>query len=893
MDINIRKNSGDEPEEKEEWDMPVSRNMEHETRNMEQGSNSKFQIPSSKFEDARPKIKEVTVSFRAPKMLSYWAALSRWALVLFAGLLPIFFLPFTNLPVAAHKEMLVFILVLVAFFALLGKILVEGKIRYPGHWLMAALIVLVLVWGGSAAFSINPLTSLIGNWSTPDSFASILLFSLLTIGVVMTFSRRDIVLSLLVFLASLSLLGVFEILQLARIFILPFAWAKNAAFNPIGSVNDLGVVLAFGLVIASGLMSSLDIRKLLKRLLGVTVFVLLFNLVVIDFWAIWVGLVLAMIFLISFLSIGLSTPTQSPPYQGGEKEGVTGLQLAYFQKAWLPSLILLVSLFFLFIPSPLGKIIQTPIEVSPNFKSTLDVAQENLKAGHYLLGSGPNTFGAVFNLYKPVSINQTIFWATTFNAGASAMATWAGTVGVLGIVSLLFLMAAFVYTGIVGTAVRNASKGIMNVASQAIFVAVIFLFIMWFLYVGNFTNLALAFWGMGLFLASSLFFILETTPNPSSLRRGEGEVKSVFKEIRIFTSPPKTFLFSLLIVGLMVAAAMGIYFEINRYVAEIYFSKAITASSSGNNTETINNISRAIEFWQYDERFYQSLAQAVFFQLNSLLAQKNLPQEELRARFQNITTSAIAAARKAGELNPKNPFNAVLLGSIYENLIPYVGDAASFALSSYGAAIALDPKNPADRLALARVHLVQADIATAKKADQSEINANLDKAVFNLEEAINLKADYAPPRFLLVQIFDRQGKLNEAVKRAEELVILNNTDTGGLFQLGFLYYKAGRYDDSKLVFERTVQLSPNYSNARYFLGLIYDRENPKDKSKAIEQFEKIAELNPDNNEIKQILVNLKSGKAALLGIVPPAKAPQARAEAPIQEGKTPVQKLKK
>ncbi|MDP2946205.1 MAG: tetratricopeptide repeat protein, partial [bacterium] len=114
-----------------------------------------------------------------------------------------------------------------------------------------------------------------------------------------------------------------------------------------------------------------------------------------------------------------------------------------------------------------------------------------------------------------------------------------------------------------------------------------------------------------------------------------------------------------------------------------------------------------------------------------------------------------------------------------------------------------------------------------------------------------------------------------------------------LFQLSFLYYKNDQFDQSKPVFERTVELSPNYSNARYFLGLIYDRE-ATGKAEAIKQFEKIAELNPDNNEIKQILVNLKAGKAALFGIAPPAPAPQNRAEAPVSEGATaPVQKLQK
>jgi len=829
----------------------------------------------NKFKDSRPKIQEVAVHIGLPKVLFYWAAISRWALILFAALAPIFFLPFTNLPVAVHKELLVFILILAAFFALLGRILIEGRLRYPGHLLMIALLILVLIWGAATFFSFNHLTSLLGSFATPDSFFVILLFVLLTLSIVMTFDRRDIITSLLVFLASLSFLGLFELLQLLKIFILPFSFTKNSGFNPVGSINEVGVLLAFGLVIASGLMSSLGLPKLLKRLLGLAVIIFILNLVIIDFWAIWIGLALAMVFMISFLSAGLKSSIS-------ETEEFQGLQLAYFQKAWLPSIILLVSLFFLFIPSPLSKFVQTPIEVSPTFGATLNIALTNLKAGHYLLGSGPNTFGYIFNLYKPGGINQTIFWSTAFNSGASAMASWAGTIGILGILALLFLIIAFVWTGIAGTAVRNSSKGIMNVASQAVFIGVCYLFIMWFLYVVNFTIMAFTFWGMGLFLAASLFFMKESGQ--------EARSNSVFREIRLFTSPPRTFLFSLLIVGLMVLSIVGIYFETNRYIAEIYFSKTDYTS--------------AIRFWQYDERYFQGLSQSIFIKLSDLLAKKDIPQETLRTEFQNITTNAVSAAREAQMLNPQNPSNDILLGNIYENLIPFIADAANFALSAYGSAVSLDPQNPANYLSLARVQIAQADIAANAKKEAAEINGYLDKAVSNLEKSIELKNDYAPARFLLVQVYDRQNRLADAIKRAEELVSLNVNDVGALFQLGFLYYKNNQFNQAKPVFERVVELSPNYSNARYFLGLIYDREVPANaktladklaaKAKAIEQFEKIAELNPDNNEVKRIIANLKAGKFALFGIAPPAQAPQNRTEVPVSEGtKTPVQKLQK
>ena len=513
MDINIKKHSEDNieekegKEEKEEWDMPSSGEAKNSNistfRDVDTAAFRDVDTPTfrdsniSTFQDARPKISEIAVPIEFPKMLDWWKSASRWALILFAGLAPIFFLPFTALPVAANKEILVFTLMLVAFFALLGRILIEGRIRYPGQWLAASLLILVLVWGVSSFFSINQIGSLIGSWATPDSFTAVLLFVLLALSIVMTFDRRDIVVSILVFLSSLSVLGLFELLQLMKVFVLPFAFAKNVAFNPVGSVNDLGVLLAFGLVIVSGMMATPEMSKLLKKLLGISVVILLLNLIIIDFWAIWVGLALAMVFMITFLSMGLS-----------KSNFAQGFQLAYFQKAWLPSIILLVSLLFLFIPSPLARFIQTPVEVSPNFNATLDIGIANLKAGHYLLGSGPNTWGFIFNLYKPDGINQTIFWSTVFTSGASAAASWVGAVGLLGVLAILLLIAAFIWTAVTGTSMRNADKGIMNVASQSIFVAVIFMFTMWFLYVANFTVLAFTFWGIGLFLAASLFFIL-------------------------------------------------------------------------------------------------------------------------------------------------------------------------------------------------------------------------------------------------------------------------------------------------------------------------------------------------------------------------------------------------
>jgi tetratricopeptide (TPR) repeat protein len=61
-----------------------------------------------------------------------------------------------------------------------------------------------------------------------------------------------------------------------------------------------------------------------------------------------------------------------------------------------------------------------------------------------------------------------------------------------------------------------------------------------------------------------------------------------------------------------------------------------------------------------------------------------------------------------------------------------------------------------------------------------------------------------------------------------------------------------------------VKLAENYSNAMYFLGLTYDKLG--DKQKALEQFQKVSDLNPDNADVKKIVSNLQAGKKALDGL---------------------------
>jgi hypothetical protein len=71
--------------------------------------------------------------------------------------------------------------------------------------------------------------------------------------------------------------------------------------------------------------------------------------------------------------------------------------------------------------------------------------------------------------------------------------------------------------------------------------------------------------------------------------------------------------------------------------------------------------------------------------------------------------------------------------------------------------------------------------------------------------------------------------------------------------------------------EKSVNLNPNYSDAIYLLGLVYDQIGQKDN--AITEFTKLQQLNPQNTDIPKIIENLKAGRSILQTATPPPAEP--------------------
>ena len=205
------------------------------------------------------------------------------------------------------------------------------------------------------------------------------------------------------------------------------------------------------------------------------------------------------------------------------------------------------------------------------------------------------------------------------------------------------------------------------------------------------------------------------------------------------------------------------------------------------------------------------------------------------------------------------------LASVYESVVPLgVTGAYDEAKKAYGEAALLNPQSPLVYLTLARLEVS---------------NKNNKGARENLNKALALKGNYTDALFFLSQLEAGEGNIAEAILKADQASLLSPNDVGLFFQLGLLRYTDRDYKGAIVSLERAVALNTNYSNAMYFLGLSYDKVGKK--ADAIAQFEKVEALNPDNQEVKNILTNLRDGKSALTDVPPPT--PEKKSTPPVKD----------
>ncbi|KKR62722.1 hypothetical protein A2643_02530 [Candidatus Nomurabacteria bacterium RIFCSPHIGHO2_01_FULL_39_220] len=642
-------------------------------------------------------------------------------------LLPLFFLPFANIPVETSKGLLLVAgLALCIVFWTISR-LIDGKIVFPKSWLLLAGFGIVLVFFISALFAGVSQVSLFGTMLDVGSFwfiFSAFILMLMSAVIFQTGQRAKIV--LLGTILSSTIVLIFQSTHLFFPEVTTLGVLASVTENLIGSWNALGLFAGFSGLLFLLVIEFFPISVAAKIILSIFIMLSILLAAAVNFPLVWILLgVSSLIIFIYKISLILQRrreegvrPLADRLEEGGEKKH---FPFVTFVVAIL-SLLFFMSAGFIgdFIPSRLS-IANT--EVSPSLKATMSVTKGVL-AENPVLGLGPNRFAEAWSMYRPVVINNTQFWNVSFASGSGLLPTLAATSGGLGILAFLVFFILFLIIG-AKSLFYNITQGV-NFEMIVFFVLSLYLFIASFFY----------FTGAVIFLLSFAF---------TGVFIGLAAVNSGHEVSISFLNDHRKSFFSIVVLIILVIFSTAASFKyIERLVSIRYFFKSLAAPSI---EDAEFAIGKALALYRND-LYLRTYAQIYLLKFNSLANQgkANLSDED-KALLQASLDQVIRGAQTAIAYDPKNYFNFQTLGSIYETLAASgIKDAYGKALEAYQTASTLNSNNPGLKLALAGVSNALGNVKEAK-----------DYAAASLD----LKPDYIEALIFLSQIAKNEG--NNAV----------------------------------------------------------------------------------------------------------------------------------
>ncbi|ETB63658.1 TPA: tetratricopeptide repeat protein [Candidatus Nomurabacteria bacterium] len=731
----------------------------------------------------------------------------------------IFFMPYLPVTLEASKGFLVSIGATLSIFFWFVVRLGEGKFVIPKDRLIILGAVIPFIFLISSFFSSSLYVSLFGNGFEVGTFGSMLILYIIFFLSAVHFQTENKLKTFFKFLMITAfVITIFQLINFTIGFgrFLPGLLQGVSSGNLLGSWNDFA--LMFGLFVLLSIFS-IDLlkSKLIYRIIQYFVLVLgILFLIIINMPLVWllVGLFGVILFVYN-ISAGHSH--SSSEQESNEKPHANGFPVA--------SLVLvIISFIFIIGSNSIGNLISNYISLSspdvrPSFITTSQIAYKAIKHNPFL-GTGPNTFVIDWTMWKPAQISNTLFWDIDFNSGFSMFTTLFATVGVLGALSILAFLFVFIIRII--QSLKIAFKdGVLNYFIMTTLMVSLYSWIIFIIYNPNILMLILAFSSSGILIGILIYKRVIPTNEAS------------------FLNDPRNSFFSILfLVVLMMSSISLTYVYVEKFVSLIYYSKGVVANV--NDIDSLSKsevmISNAITLDKNDS-YYRSLSQVYVNEISLVANNKNLSEDTLKSSLQQLVNLSQESATLAVSRNPKNYLNYINLGDVYTSLVVFgVENSYENALSSYNKALELAPNNPSIILSMANLEF---------------INKNNDKAKEYIKNALTLKSNYIDAIFLMAQIETAEGNLGEAIKQAEYASQINPNDSTIFFRLGLLRYNNSDYSGAVSAFERAVILNNNYLNARYFLGLSYQKVGRK--SDALTQFEILNKLVPENEEIKNAL----------------------------------------
>ena len=742
----------------------------------------------------------------------------RWVLGIGIFLLPLWFLPFTSDVLEFNKLVLVMIIAGLSLILFLIDMIRQGKLYLKTSPVLLGINAIVVAVIIASIASLNRFGSLFG-FGDNRAFTVVgwLSFAIIFFIALNVFSEEKNRLREIM-TVSLSITFIIAVMNALGVHVFSGPVFGRDTFNTVGSLNGLGFLAAASLpmlLIASG--SDIAWRKIahtLMRYLGLAA--ALFLIILINWIMVWIVAFIAMLGYLAFAS---------------------SLELGKGKMRFyaFPMAVIIVGIFLLVTNFSMGGIKKKfPIEVSSPQATTYQIAGTTLR--HRPLGYGPEQFFVAYDLYRPASsVNNSLF-QIRFSDATSEIGNMLAEGGIPIIIALLLFL--WLYGRELVFNIRDGFNG--DSSTSKLWASSLAFFLVFFFYPVSITLM--------------IMFLLVTALGIMGSRRFQ---EMMPREIDLEQRGIYSFTGSVAFVLGLVVVLTGWYFMTTQYVANAQIAKAI---KSKDRDVTITALEQSTTSYPRDARTYRALSQAILSKIADELkaGKKDENQQDFQNRVSSEIASAVNNASQATNIDPADSENWMNRGYIYQNLIGIFPGTDQLAIKMYEEVLSRSPANALAYVRMGNVYLTQYDeLRRTAKSSQEQLAVSLDSAEHAFKKAIDLYDNYGQAHYNLAATYDRKGALPQAIKSFERVAISNPREPGIMFQLGLLYYRNGQKVNAQAAWERAVFLFSDYSNARWYLSLIYEENGEIEK--AIAQLEQIAKFNPDSKIVVDRLVKLRGG----------------------------------
>lgn len=733
-----------------------------------------------------------------------------WILRILVFVFPFFVLPWSSLPLESMKAYLVTAGAFAVLILFALSSLFSSKIVIRFHPILLGSLAFLITATISALFSGSGRTAFLGiGGREMFSVLSILALTLVTVLVTAaTRKKSDWSALILAGSAGIAVAGALELLQLSGRFPYMFAFTHQRIWSSLGTPKIFVFISAMGVLI-SLLCLRLEVRKKITLpFVSCLLFLLidLFVLLRIDFYGAWLMLALGLL-IFSILSFF------------GEAKNL-------LWQRYLPMALFIFSMVFTMAGSPIRQNLIPEFQLDPD--TSWDVTFKSLK-GHFLFGTGPGTFEFSYSRFRPVEFNSSERWNTRFDRPGTNLLTLLATTGIIGFLSwaapfLILLWALFQ---------RVIKKGWKDNLPFVCSVVVFIIFISSFFFASNFV----------------LSFYLALSLGLSAAVLG--------KDFEFYdqSSTRARLIKKMIFILILIFAVRGIAYEVKAMAGEHKLGKGLNPAYSLSQRYAYLKASQKLAGGE--PRVLRAYARAALQSANEEAKNQNVDTKKV----QELLGSATAAVKRATEIEPADVDNWMTLGAVYQNLLPFVEGSGEWVVRAYSEALDREPTNP-----LPHVEMGKSFITLGDRMRREGVEADLVQHIFrNAEEelikAIQVKADYAPAHFYLGLVYDRQGRVEDAVLKLEAVERYNPSDVGVAYELGLLYLRRGNLEKARLEFSRAVANLPSYSDARWQLANTLLRQGKPNE--AISELKKILEYSLENVNVIRAIEEIKQGRTRL------------------------------